>query len=65
MNLYIKPYNLGKISTYLTNLKLGDQVYFKGPMGPGLLLESFPNGKVLTFAAGTGVLPYIDFLYYI
>ena len=49
----------------MTDLNPGDAVILKGPLGPGLALNTFPKGLCLGFGAGTGVLPFMDLAYFI
>ena len=65
LKLYIKPYPLGKVSHYVTQLRPGASLTLKGPMGPGLLISELPNKPCLAFAGGTGILPFLDLAYYV
>jgi ferredoxin-NADP reductase len=60
IRLYIKPYDNGKVSSYVTRLEVGSKILLKGPMGPGLMLDNIKPGNYLAFAGGTGILPFID-----
>jgi len=59
--LTLKNYKFKEgLSSFLTHdIKTQSQVYeIKGPMGKGLDIE--PTGEYIAFAAGTGVLVFID-----
>jgi nitrate reductase (NAD(P)H) len=63
LRLHKKYYEGGLMSTYLASLPLGTSVTMKGPLGPGLVLDSFLNKDYLIFAAGTGLIPFLDIIY--
>ena len=63
LRIYVKKYNRGVVSKYLTELKPGAQITLKGPFGPGLGISRLPKGKCLVFAAGTGILPFLDLVH--
>jgi ferredoxin-NADP reductase/cytochrome b involved in lipid metabolism len=62
IRLYIKTYDLGKVSKYLTSLTVGASLRIEGPVGLGLLLKQLKTGNYFAFAAGTGINPFIDLL---
>lgn len=52
----IKNYNQGMSATFFAE---NEQIYsVKGPMGKGIILE--PEGLHVAFAAGTGILTFMD-----
>ena len=53
------------MTNYLAVTSLGQQVNLKGPLGPGLALTPDFQGHTAGFAAGTGVIPFIDLAHYI
>ena len=63
LRLYVKSYKKGNVSKYLCGLEKGDEVLLKGPFGPGLGITRLPKGPCLAFAAGTGVLVFLDLVY--
>lgn len=63
LRLYVKTYKKGNVSKYLSGLDKGDEVLLKGPYGPGLGITRLPKGPCLAFAAGTGVLVFLDLVY--
>jgi ferredoxin-NADP reductase len=63
LRLYVKRYAGGVMSNYLCSLAVGERLVLKGPFGPGLGIYKLPNGPCLAFAAGTGVLVYLDLVY--
>lgn len=52
------------MGTYLSNLTQDDQVTLKGPLGPGLCIDSL-SGNFLAISGGTGVIPFLDLVYYV
>ena len=63
LRLYVKRYEDGKLSPYICDLKINEQLHFKGPLGPGLCTQAFIAEDYLIIAAGTGILPFLDFCY--
>lgn len=63
LQLVYKMYPLGKMTRYLYDISPGQELTLKGPLGPGLALTQNYSGKVVGFAAGTGVLPFLDLVY--
>jgi len=53
------------VSSWLRNRQVNEIVELKGVLGPGLMLDSRFNGNVAGFAAGTGIIPFFDLVYYI
>ncbi len=53
----------GVCSTYLCNLKEGDDVKITGPVGKEMLLPTDPNANVIMFATGTGIAPFRAYLW--
>ena len=66
LSFYIKKYTVPKaLSNHIHNLELNYQsdLTIRGPMGLGLnLFENKLKGTHLIFAAGTGILPFIDLI---
>jgi NAD(P)H-flavin reductase len=60
LNLIIKRYERGALTSYLDNLDIGSQVMVSGPLGPGLFLTSDTKGTAVAIAGGTGLLPFLD-----
>ena len=63
LRLYVKKYEKGKLSPHVCGLNIGDQLHFKGPLGPGLCLQSLIEEDYIAFGAGTGILPFLDLVY--
>lgn len=63
LRLYVKCYEKGKLSPVICDLKVGDELHFKGPLGPGLCMVSIIEEDYIAFAAGTGILPFLDLVY--
>lgn len=63
LRLHLKEYPGGLLSPRLCNLNVGSIVNFKGPLGPGLCIESIENKEYLILGAGTGILPFLDLIY--
>ncbi|CAG9330475.1 unnamed protein product [Blepharisma stoltei] len=63
LKLYIKHYPDGKMSDFIYNLDSNSTIKIKGPLGPGLALTQLSSGLYLGFAAGTGILPFLDLAY--
>jgi ferredoxin--NADP+ reductase len=53
----------GVCSTYLCNLKPGDDVKITGPVGKEMLLPADPDAKVIMMATGTGIAPMRAYLW--
>mmetsp|Transcript_13225 Transcript_13225/g.13333 ORF Transcript_13225/g.13333 Transcript_13225/m.13333 type:complete len:521 (+) Transcript_13225:97-1659(+) len=65
LKLHIKRYDNGLMSRHLCDLEPGSEYKLKGPLGPGLGFSSAPAGICTGFAAGTGILPFLDLVYMI
>ena len=63
LRLYVKKYEEGKLSPHICSLQINDQLHLKGPLGPGLCIQSLIAEDYLIIAAGTGILPFLDFCY--
>jgi ferredoxin--NADP+ reductase len=53
----------GVCSTYLCNLKPGDEVKITGPTGKEMLLPEDEDAKVIMMATGTGIAPFRAYLW--
>ncbi len=53
----------GVCSTYLCNLKPGDDIKITGPTGKEMLLPDDPEAKVIMMATGTGIAPFRAYLW--
>ncbi len=53
----------GVCSTYLCNLKEGDEVKITGPVGKEMLLPEDPEANIIMMATGTGIAPFRAFLW--
>jgi ferredoxin--NADP+ reductase len=53
----------GVCSTFLCNLKPGDEVQITGPTGKEMLLPEDPDAKVIMMATGTGIAPFRAYLW--
>ncbi len=53
----------GVCSTFLCNLKPGDDVQITGPTGKEMLLPEDPEAKVIMMATGTGIAPFRAYLW--
>jgi ferredoxin--NADP+ reductase len=53
----------GVCSTFLCNLKAGDEVQITGPTGKEMLLPEDPDAKVIMMATGTGIAPFRAYLW--
>lgn len=58
----VKVYQGGLMTPRLDDMKVGETLTIKGPLGPGLLLEEF-KGNYLAFAGGTGLVPFLDLVH--
>jgi len=65
ISLYIKVYEAGKMTPHLAELPIGTEMYLEGPMGLGLGLTDYTEGNYVIFAAGTGILPFLDLIYFL
>eukprot|EP01016_Furgasonia_blochmanni_P036300 TRINITY_DN4132_c0_g1_i6.p1 TRINITY_DN4132_c0_g1~~TRINITY_DN4132_c0_g1_i6.p1 ORF type:complete len:468 (+),score=15.13 TRINITY_DN4132_c0_g1_i6:376-1779(+) len=64
VDLFVKVYQKGLMSNYLADLNPGDEIEMEGPVGLGLQLCGDETGNIVFFAAGTGILAFLDFLHY-
>ena len=46
---------VGKVTSELSHLKAGDELYLRGPYGKGFPIEFFESQRLLVIAGGTGV----------
>ncbi|MDY7022866.1 MAG: phycobilisome linker polypeptide [Cyanobacteriota bacterium] len=53
----------GVCSSYLCNLKEGDDVAMTGPVGKEMLLPNDEDGTIIMLATGTGIAPFRAFLW--
>ncbi|HEY9876521.1 MAG TPA: phycobilisome linker polypeptide [Candidatus Obscuribacterales bacterium] len=53
----------GVCSTFLCNLKAGDDVKITGPTGKEMLLPEDPNANIIMLATGTGIAPFRAYLW--
>jgi ferredoxin--NADP+ reductase len=53
----------GVCSTYLCNIKPGDDIKITGPVGKEMLLPDDPEAKVIMMATGTGIAPMRTYLW--
>ncbi|BCL36670.1 ferredoxin--NADP reductase [Nostoc sp. MS1] len=53
----------GVCSTYLTQIKPGDEVKITGPVGKEMLLPEDPEANVIMMATGTGIAPMRAYLW--
>lgn len=53
----------GTCSTFLCNIKPGDEVKITGPVGKEMLLPDDPNANIIMLATGTGIAPFRAFLW--
>ena len=63
LRIYVKDYDGGRFSPYVCGMCVGDVLNFKGPLGPGLCIQSIVEEDYLILAAGTGILPFLDVIY--
>ncbi|CAG9319913.1 unnamed protein product [Blepharisma stoltei] len=59
-----KTYENGQMSQFLDKIEDTEALEIKGPVGPGLLLNSF-SGNFVGFAGGTGLVPFLDVAYHL
>lgn len=62
VKLIYKVYPGGKMTNHIDQLKNGEVLMIKGPLGPGLMLQEL-KGNYLALAGGTGLVPYLDLVY--
>ncbi|MBD1805189.1 ferredoxin-NADP reductase [Microcoleus sp. FACHB-SPT15] len=53
----------GVCSTFLCNLKKGDELKITGPVGKEMLLPEDPEANIIMMATGTGIAPFRAFLW--
>lgn len=56
---------IGRVSTALHNLKAGDTLYLRGPLGNGFPLAKLRNHNILIVAGGIGLCPTRSLIQYI
>lgn len=61
LDLIVKTYVLGQVSKYFTQLKAGDKVSFKGPMGE-FIYEDAKATQMGLVAGGSGITPILQVL---
>jgi len=64
LQLIYKEYPQGALTQHLKSCQAKDKINLKGPLGPGLCLSEF-SGKYVAFAAGTGLVPFLDIACYL
>ena len=63
LRMYVKDYEGGRLSPYVCGMNMGNALNFKGPLGPGLCIQSVFEEDYLILAGGTGILPFLDIVY--
>ena len=63
LRLHVKEYTQGLMSSTICTMQPGSIINFKGPLGPGLCIQSILDRDYLIFGAGTGILPFLDIIY--
>ena len=58
-----KVYPGGAMTTFLNKLQRGEVIQMQGPLGPGLMLDQI-KGNCIALAGGTGLVPFLDLVYY-
>lgn len=53
----------GTCSTFLCNLKPGDEIQITGPTGKEMLLPEDPEANIIMMATGTGIAPFRAYLW--
>ncbi len=53
----------GVCSSFLCNLKPGDELKITGPVGKEMLLPTDPNANIIMMATGTGIAPFRAYLW--
>lgn len=63
LQIIYKKYPFGIMTNYLNNQSNEAQINLKGPLGPGLCLKEI-RGHYVAYAGGTGLVPFLDLIYY-
>lgn len=64
LHLIVKEYKPhGLVSQFAAGMALGESVYLKGPLGPGLCIDENSKGLHIAFGGGTGLVPFLDLVY--
>jgi NAD(P)H-flavin reductase len=58
--LMMKKYNAGRLTKNLFSRYVDERLNVSSPMGRGLCLDKIRRGKVVIFAGGTGIFPFLD-----
>ena len=63
IKLIFKVYPGGVMTNYMNSISIGNILNLQGPLGPGLLLDEY-RGDYIGFAGGTGLVPFLDLVYF-
>lgn len=64
LTFMVKSYKSGEFTNFMLKSK-GDKFFeITGPFGRGMQLKPKSKGVIIIIAAGTGILPFIDFFAY-
>lgn len=63
--MIIKKYDYDTALSKVIHSSIENEKYnIKGPYGVGMDLNEETSGTIYLFAGGTGILPFMDFLFY-
>jgi len=71
MPFIVKKYDIKEgltkrlFSCFVERRDIQKRVIIEGPMGQGLNISPLKAGTVVIIAGGTGILPFLDFFYYL
>ena len=63
VRLIFKVYPGGVMTSFLDSLEVGENLVLQGPLGPGLMINEI-EGNCIAIAGGTGLVPFLDLVYY-
>ncbi len=60
--LYLTIRNVGRVTSKIFELAIGDLLFIRGPYGNGFVVDRFANANLIVVAGGTGLAPVRGFI---